>query len=250
MPARSIPHVACLGLLLAGAAPPQAPAPAAPPPADGAAIHVSLETFVIRSQRDLERGLRRGRSPSRARRRPAKVDHARGPRQGQDAGQGDGEGALHPRRGAAAGGAVCFAARRIRDPTRRGRAGGRARIGRVGREDGEDRGRGPVDRRDALVTLAVGEERLLDVYASPLNNGRVAMRVRCAPSRAETKAVPDMLALDLSVQKDGEDEPAEILRSQRLLAPWVTRPARWSPRTPPFRCRGRVEALSAGKRSI
>ena len=29
----------------------------------------------------------------------------------------------------------------------------------------------PIDRRDALVTLAAGEERLLDVYASPLNAG-------------------------------------------------------------------------------
>jgi hypothetical protein len=218
MPARSIPHVACLGLLLAAAAPPQPAVPAAPPPADGAAIHVSLETFVIdrkgtwsagSDEADLLPGtpgvLQRtitltGRDKSRT--QDKVTVKAR----------------FTPDAELPPDGAVCSLHAEFE--TRRDAAGPEATRGSAapGGKTAKIAAEGPVDRRDALVTLAAGEERLIDVYASPLNNGRVAMRVRCAPSRVETKAVLDMLALDLSVQKDGEDEPAEILRSQRLLA--------------------------------
>jgi hypothetical protein len=75
-----------------------------------------------------------------------------------------------------------------------------------------------VDTREAIVTLAAGEERLLEVYSSPHIEGRVAMRVRCAPSRAENQSIPDLVTIDLSVEKDAEGEPAEILRNQRLIA--------------------------------
>src|SRR5258707_13745141 len=48
MSAGSVRQAACLGLLLAGAvAPPPLQAPTASPPADGAAVHVTIETFAI-----------------------------------------------------------------------------------------------------------------------------------------------------------------------------------------------------------
>src|SRR5580765_8442675 len=47
MSAGSVPHAACLGLLLAGAVAPPQQAPTASPPSDGAGVHVTIETFAI-----------------------------------------------------------------------------------------------------------------------------------------------------------------------------------------------------------
>ena len=200
MSAGSVPHAACLGLLLAGAVAPPQQAPTASPPADGAGVHVTIETFAIdrkgtwsagSDEADLFPGtpgvLEKsvtlvGKDKNRTQDKvtiKARLTPEAGPR--QEAG--------------------CVL--RAVFETRRG----------AGRPDDT-----PIDRREAVVTLAAGEERLVDVYASPLIAGRVAMRVSCSPSRSEAKSQPDMVTLDVSVQKDAEGEPAEILRSQRLVA--------------------------------
>jgi len=69
-----------------------------------------------------------------------------------------------------------------------------------------------------LVALGAGEERIVEAYASSMTGGRIALRLRCEPARAEDDGVPDLVTLDLEVEKRAEDEPTELLRSQRLVA--------------------------------
>lgn len=199
MSAGTVPHAACLGLLLAGAAaaPPQAPT--APPP-DGAGVHVTIETFAIdrkgtwsvgSDEADLFPG-----TPGVLEKSVTLV--------GKDKNRTQDKVIIKVRLTPDAGpGQEAACVLHAVFETRRG----------AGRPDDT-----PIDRRDAVVTLAAGEERLVDVYASPLIAARVAMRVRCAASRPEAKSQPDMVSLDVSVQKDAEGEPPEILRSQRLVA--------------------------------
>jgi hypothetical protein len=75
-----------------------------------------------------------------------------------------------------------------------------------------------LDTRQALVPLAAGEERLVEAYASTVTGGRVALRVSCAQARAAAGEIPDLVTLDLSIERTADDEPAELLRSQRLVA--------------------------------
>src|SRR5262245_2617404 len=75
-----------------------------------------------------------------------------------------------------------------------------------------------LDTREALVPLADGEERLVEAYASTATGGKIALRMRCSPARAATREIPELVTLDLSVERTADGEPPELLRGQRLVA--------------------------------
>jgi hypothetical protein len=75
-----------------------------------------------------------------------------------------------------------------------------------------------LDRRETVIALADGEERLIEVYASSMTGGRVALKLRCDQARAAADGIPDLVTLDLRIEKRADDEATELLRSQRLVA--------------------------------
>ena len=75
-----------------------------------------------------------------------------------------------------------------------------------------------LDQRETVIALADGEERLIEVYASSMTGGRVALKLSCTPARAANDGMPDLVTLDLEVEKRADDEATELRRSQRLVA--------------------------------
>jgi hypothetical protein len=224
MPALIGSRTVLLLLLLAASA---ARADATAPRADGVAVHVAIETFGIDRKGTWSAGadeadllpsapgvLEKTLTLSgRDARRTAETVMVRA-RFTSDPAPPDGAACslaaeFETRRESAAAGAA-------------GKTGGKDAGKHAGKGSGAGTGTiaasGVIDTRTATVTLAAGEERLLEVYSSPLIEGRVAMRVSCAPSRAEARSIPDLVTIDLSVEKDAEGEPAEVLRNQRLVA--------------------------------
>jgi hypothetical protein len=107
---------------------------------------------------------------------------------------------------APAGGGPC--ALRLEAETRRQATGPRPAAGRDA----------VLDHREMLVALGDGEERIVEAYASSMTGGRIALRLRCGQARADDDGIPDLVTLDLDVEKRADDEPTELLRSQRLVA--------------------------------
>jgi hypothetical protein len=202
-------------------APATAPPPAQEPPPDGVAVHVALETFGIdrkgtwsagadeadlmpRTAGVLEKVVTLVAKDSRRTSETVRVRTRVVP----DASPPDGAAcALH----------VEFDTRRETTGAGSSQGKGRPEGARAGAAaaGGAER---QVDHREASVTLAEGEERLLEAYASSLTSGRVAVKVRCQPSSPESGTIPDLVTIDLTVEKSAEGEPPEVLRSQRLLA--------------------------------
>jgi len=75
-----------------------------------------------------------------------------------------------------------------------------------------------LDQRETVIALADGEERLTEVYASSMTGGRVALKLSCGPALADGDGMPDLVTLDLEVEKRAADEATELRRSQRLVA--------------------------------
>ena len=75
-----------------------------------------------------------------------------------------------------------------------------------------------LDQRETVIALADGEERLIEVYASSMTGGRVALKLSCAPALTATDGMPDLVTLDLQIEKRADDEATELRRSQRLVA--------------------------------
>lgn len=78
------------------------------------------------------------------------------------------------------------------------------------------RGR-PVGSITASLSLAPGEERLVDAYVSAKTGGKVALRVRCDTARHEGDA-GDLVGIDLEVERRVEGESASVIGDQRLTA--------------------------------
>jgi hypothetical protein len=211
-------------MLAAGAAPPQgavrppaaasaaaAPSPAAvlpePPPAprDGSIVHVQIETVIVdrggtrsggTDEADLVPGAEgvltkeitlTGRD--RRRTRETIVLEAR----------------LIPEAGPPAGLACAL---RVRTRTLRRAAEARPAAARDT----------PVDSREIQVALGAEEERVVEAYSSSMTGGRVALRLGCAQARSDDDGIPDLVTLDLQVEKSAPEEVTELLRSQRLVA--------------------------------
>ena len=76
----------------------------------------------------------------------------------------------------------------------------------------------PVGRVSSALTLAAGEERLVDAYVSPKSGNKVAFRVRCGEARHEDDGDHAMIAIDLEVERRVEGEASSIIGDQRLVA--------------------------------
>ena len=76
------------------------------------------------------------------------------------------------------------------------------------------------ESRSATITLAPGQERLVEAYASPLTDGRVALKVRCEPTvgDASSGAEAQLVSLRLEVERSAAGEATELLRNQLLTA--------------------------------
>lgn len=76
------------------------------------------------------------------------------------------------------------------------------------------------DTISATVELAPGEERLVEAYASPVTEGRVAFRIKCAPARATltTDNSVQMVALIVTIDRTADGEQTEVLHNQVLSA--------------------------------
>jgi len=81
------------------------------------------------------------------------------------------------------------------------------------------RGAAPSERKSVSVTLKAGEERLVEVYASGVTQGRLALKVRCgAPDLGAPPPDPEFIDFVLSIDRaEGEGQP-ETLKSNRLRA--------------------------------
>lgn len=76
------------------------------------------------------------------------------------------------------------------------------------------------ESRSATVTLAPDQDRLVEAYASPLTDGRVALKVRCEPTVGATLSgsEADLVSLHLEVERSAAGEATELLRNQVLTA--------------------------------
>ena len=80
------------------------------------------------------------------------------------------------------------------------------------------KGASPIDRSLVTVSLAAGQERLLEAYASPATGGRVALRLRCDKAKPPDDGRLDMIAFTVSVERSAEGEQPEIVGDTRLVA--------------------------------
>ncbi len=74
------------------------------------------------------------------------------------------------------------------------------------------------DRTSATVVLKEDESRLVEVYASPITQGRLALKVRCgAPAPAEGSGL-QFIDFTLSIERADGDADLQPLKSNRLRA--------------------------------
>jgi hypothetical protein len=77
----------------------------------------------------------------------------------------------------------------------------------------------PPDHRKASVVLSGGEERLLEIYASPVTEARLALRIRCAPPAGA--ASPDAPLIDVTLtmsRGEGSTTTLEPLKANLMRA--------------------------------
>jgi hypothetical protein len=82
-------------------------------------------------------------------------------------------------------------------------------------------GKAPApESRSSTITLAPGQDRLVEAYASPLTDGRVAFKVRCEPTvgASSSGAEAQLVSLHLEVERSAAGEATELLRNQLLTA--------------------------------
>jgi hypothetical protein len=74
-------------------------------------------------------------------------------------------------------------------------------------------------RKTTSLTLEPDEERLVEAYASPLTDGRLALKIRCDTARPPAVDTGrGLIDFDLSIERTRGDEAPEPLRSGRLRA--------------------------------
>lgn len=76
----------------------------------------------------------------------------------------------------------------------------------------------PLGSVSSTLSLAAGEERLVDAYVSPKSGNKVAFRVRCGEARHDEDGAHEMVAIDLEVERRVEGEQPSFIGDQRLVA--------------------------------
>ncbi|HZN02149.1 MAG TPA: hypothetical protein VFD06_01045 [Candidatus Polarisedimenticolia bacterium] len=199
MIALSFPHLLRAALLLAATGADPALVPLAPERTDGAAVRVLIETMVIdrrgtwsagADQADLipgsagilKKSITLEAKDGRRTKEPIEVVARLIP------------GVLAP------GGPACALALDIE--TRAASAAPGKTVGRV----------------TSTLSLAAGEERFVDAYVSPKSGNKVAFRVRCVEPRHEEDGSPEMVAVDLEIERRVEGESPSVIGDQKLVA--------------------------------
>ena len=78
---------------------------------------------------------------------------------------------------------------------------------------------GGISRKSVSFTLEAGEERLVEAYASPITEGRLALKLACeVASRPILDLEPRVVDIKLALERIEEKEGPELLRENQVRA--------------------------------